>query len=141
MPNGSRRIELNSRRNRRHEILGQQGDFARHDPVPLGHDAKRLLEENLERLPDLDILEKARLERSIVLTNDLDFGDLLAASGAGLPSVILLRLDDMRPDNVNRYLSTVINRYAGELDKGAIISVSDQNIRVRRLPIPPSATP
>ena len=103
----------------------------------LGHDAKRLLEEHLERLSDSDILEKARLERSVVLTNDLDFGDLLAASGAELPSVILFRLDDMRPDNVNRYLTIVINKYVDELDRGAIISVSEQNIRVRSLPIPP----
>ncbi len=105
-----------------------------------GHEAKRLLEENLERLPDPDILAKARAERSIVLTNDLDFGDLLAESGAGLPSVIIFRLDDMRPENVNRHLVKIINTHAHDLDQGAIISVSEHNIRIHRLPItPPSA--
>ena len=108
-------------------------------PRTQGHEAKRLLEENLERLPDPDILEKARSERSIVLTNDLDFGDLLAESGAGLPSVIIFRLADMRPENVNRFLVKIINTYAHDLDQGAIISVSEYNIRLHRLPITPSS--
>ena len=47
----------------------------------LGHDAVHLREEALDRMANSDILEKARAEQKIVLTSDLDFGDLLAASG------------------------------------------------------------
>lgn len=47
-----------------------------------GHEAKRLLEENLERIADANILDKARLEQSIVVTSDLDFGELRAACRA-----------------------------------------------------------
>lgn len=43
-----------------------------------GHDAVPLREEGLSRLPDAEILAKARREQRIVLTFDLDFGDLLA---------------------------------------------------------------
>ncbi len=100
-----------------------------------GHEAKRLLEENLERLTDSEILDKARIERSIVLTNDLDFGQLLAASRTELPSVIIFRLDDMSAPNVNRHLTKIINDYAGDLAGGAIISVDERAIRIRRLPI------
>ncbi len=57
-----------------------------------GHEAKCLLQEGLERLPDPDIVNKAEQEESIILTNDLDFGNLLAASGAELPSVVIFRL-------------------------------------------------
>ncbi|GET36003.1 DUF5615 family PIN-like protein [Microseira wollei] len=56
-----------------------------------GYEAVHLIEEGLERLEDSLILEKARLEGRIVLTFDLDFGDLLAASGDALPSVIIFR--------------------------------------------------
>ena len=43
-----------------------------------GHDAVHLLDEGLYRLPDSQILAKAREEARIVLTMDLDFGRLLA---------------------------------------------------------------
>jgi predicted nuclease of predicted toxin-antitoxin system len=67
-----------------------------------GHSAVHLHEESLDCLSDHDILEKARLENSIILTSDLDFGDLLAASKASLPTVIIFRLDPpMTADKVN----------------------------------------
>ena len=100
-----------------------------------GHDAKRLLEEKLERLADSDILDKARAEQSIILTNDLDFGQLLAASRAELPSVVVFRLDDMSAANVNRYLLRIIEEYSQDLAAGAVLSVDERVIRVRRLPI------
>ena len=48
----------------------------------LGYQAAHLHQEGLDRLSDSEILEKARLNGSILLTHDLDFGDLLAASEA-----------------------------------------------------------
>ncbi len=61
-----------------------------------GHDAVHLIEEGLERLSDDLILIKAREERRILLTLDLDFGYLLAVSKTNLPSVILFRLGNAR---------------------------------------------
>lgn len=101
----------------------------------LGHHAKHLHEEGLARLADEKILEKARNERAILLTHDLDFGELMAVSQAQLPSVILFRLSDMRPDNVNHRLQQIIQCYATELEQGAIFSITDKQVRVRRLPI------
>jgi len=63
-----------------------------------GHDAVHLQEQNLGRLLDGAILAKARAEGRILLTHDLDFGELLAASGGILPSVIIFRLKDMRAE-------------------------------------------
>jgi predicted nuclease of predicted toxin-antitoxin system len=100
-----------------------------------GYEAKRLLEENLERLTDSGLLDKARAEHSIILTNDLDFGELLAASHAALPSVIIFRLHDMSAANVNRLLLKIINEYSQDLADGAVFSVDERAIRVRRLPI------
>ena len=51
-----------------------------------GHDAIHLHEQGLERLPDPEILAKARREDCVLLTHDLDFGELVAASGARLPN-------------------------------------------------------
>ena len=63
----------------------------------LGHDVVHLVELGLERLEDYSILGKARDEGRTVLTFDLDFGDLLAASGSALPSVVLFRLRNATP--------------------------------------------
>jgi predicted nuclease of predicted toxin-antitoxin system len=51
-----------------------------------GYDAIHLHEQDIERLPDPDILAKARREDCILLTHDLDFDELVAASGARLPN-------------------------------------------------------
>lgn len=69
-----------------------------------GHDALHLREEGLHRLSDEEILEKARLEERILLTFDLDLGDLLAAGLHGSPSVILFRLHNQTPSIVTERL-------------------------------------
>ena len=49
------------------------------------HDAVHLREEGLIRLPDPDIVAKAAQEQRVVLTFDLDFGDILAAARIEAP--------------------------------------------------------
>ena len=101
----------------------------------LGYEAVHLHEEGLDRLPDPDILRKARREGCVVLTSDLDFGELLAHSGEALPSVVIFRLSSMRPESVNQHLAEVIERFSTDLERGVIASVTDRRIRVRQLPI------
>lgn len=100
-----------------------------------GHDAVHLRDQGLQRLGDDGIIEKARHEDRIVLTHDLDFGRLIAISHARKPSVVTFRLGDMRASCVNHYLVQVIARFPSELEAGALVSVSEQRIRVRSLPI------
>ena len=47
-----------------------------------------------------EIVEKARREGYLVLTQDLGFGELLALGEAEVPSVVVFRLQDMRPIRV-----------------------------------------
>lgn len=101
----------------------------------LGHDAVHLHDEGLDRLSDAGILSKARAEGRIVLTRDLDFGELVAASRAQLPSVVTFRLQNMAADHVNRYLEIIVANYQERLAAGAMISVTERQIRVRSLPI------
>ena len=85
-----------------------------------GHDAVHLHERGWDRLPDSEILEKARDEGRVLLTHHLDFGQLLALSGATSPSVIVFRLADMRLDSVNRHLELVLQHAADDLERGAL---------------------
>jgi predicted nuclease of predicted toxin-antitoxin system len=101
----------------------------------LGHDAVHLHEEGLDTLPDPAILERARDQGYILLTHDLDFADLVAASGAQLPSVVIFRLRNMRPEHVSKSMERVLSQSWKALEEGAILSVTESLIRVRLLPL------
>jgi predicted nuclease of predicted toxin-antitoxin system len=81
----------------------------------LGHDAVHLSEQGLERLTDSGIVKKARQEGRIVLVHDLGFGELVAASGATLPSVITFRLRNMHPDRVHGALHSILSQHGGNI--------------------------
>ena len=101
----------------------------------VGHEAVHLHEQGLDKLSDFEILSKARREASCVLTSDLDFSELVAVGGHQLPSVIVFRLRDMRPDSVNQHLKAILDQYIGALEEGAIVSVTERHFRVRSLPV------
>ena len=100
-----------------------------------GHDAVHLNEQGLGKMPDGEILTKARAERRVLLTHDLDFGELLAANHGELPSVIIFRLRDMRAENVIFHLFVILEKQTTALEKGVVCSVSERKVRIRALPI------
>jgi predicted nuclease of predicted toxin-antitoxin system len=100
-----------------------------------GHDAVHVRTLQMHRASDQVILDHAATDARIVLTFDLDFGDILALGVRDRPSVILFRLSDERPEAVNRRLLVVLAEQATALTAGALILVEDTRYRVRRLPI------
>jgi predicted nuclease of predicted toxin-antitoxin system len=100
----------------------------------LGHDAVHVRTLGLARAADAELVARARTESSVVVTFDLDFGDILALGVLDKPSVIICRLADERADSVNRHLATVLAERLSELESGALILVEDARYRVRRLP-------
>jgi predicted nuclease of predicted toxin-antitoxin system len=103
--------------------------------VQLGHEAVHVRALGMQRAPDADIVARARADSSVVLTFDLDFGDLLALGVLDKPSVILFRLADERPASVNQRLGAVLAECSAALESGALILVEDGRYRVRKLPI------
>jgi predicted nuclease of predicted toxin-antitoxin system len=55
----------------------------------------------MQRAPDSEVVARAQSDSSIVLTFDLDFGDVLALGVLDKPSAIVFRLADERPASVN----------------------------------------
>jgi len=84
---------------------------------------------------DQDILEFARQEDRVVVTQDLDFSALLALGSYKRPSLISLRLSASDPDTITRKLLESVPRIKRELREGCAVTVEDVAIRVRRLPI------
>jgi predicted nuclease of predicted toxin-antitoxin system len=100
-----------------------------------GHDVEHLDELGLNEMSDPEVLVKAVADKRIVLTFDLDFGDLLAAGREELPSVIIVRVTNQRPDSVTPKLLDAIERFATPLSNGAVLIVEDTRCRLRRLPL------
>lgn len=100
-----------------------------------GHDAVHARELGLARATDATILERAQLEGSVVLTVDLDFGQLLAASGQGTPSVVIFRLRDQTPASITPRLLQIIAERGTDLERGAVVVVEERRYRLRLLPI------
>lgn len=87
------------------------------------HDAMHLHAEGLNCLPDSEISAKAVAETRVVLTFDLDFGDILAITRSQAPSVIIFRLRNQTPAAVNPRLFRVIAECAAELASGPSFSL------------------
>ena len=102
-----------------------------------GHEAVHLREQGLQRLEDTQIVQKALAEDRVILTHDLDLGQIVALSRGHFPSIITFRLDDMQPVQVHHYLTEVLTHFAEKLETGALVSINEQAIRARLLPIKP----
>jgi predicted nuclease of predicted toxin-antitoxin system len=87
---------------------------------------------------DLAILEAAARNARVVVSADTDFGDLLARTNAGSPSVLLLRRQGLRrASQVAELIMLNLPVIAEDLETGAIVVLDDDRIRVRRLPLRP----
>lgn len=100
-----------------------------------GHDAKHLRDEGLQRLPNGEIFKKAITEDRVVLTFDLDFGEIAALSAGRKASVVLFRLHNTRTPHVIERLADAISSCAEALANGAMVVVEESRYRVRRLPV------
>jgi predicted nuclease of predicted toxin-antitoxin system len=99
-----------------------------------GHDAVHAAELGLSTAPDQAVLDRAAQDGRIVVTLDADFHALLALVGATGPSVIRLRDEGLRGDDVARIVAHVLAVAGDDLDAGAAVSVRNGTTRVRRLP-------
>lgn len=85
--------------------------------------------------PDHEILEFARQENRIVVTQDLDFSMLVALGRYSQPSLITLRLSRADPNIVTRRLLEILPQLEQQLREGCAVTVEDENLRIRGLPI------
>ncbi len=84
--------------------------------------------------PDENIMEWARVNRSIVFTHDLDYGALLYATRASAPSVIQLRCEDVRPATMQAAVLSALDTLETDLINGALVTIDPGKSRIRTLP-------
>ena len=100
-----------------------------------GHPAAHVRERGLAAASDEEIVAHARARSETIVTNDLDFSRILAVEGATAPSVIILRLRDVKPARIATLLVGCLPTLMDPLCAGAIAIVEDAALRVRRLPV------
>ena len=84
---------------------------------------------------DSEIMSYAHTNDFAVLTHDLDFGTILAATGGAKPSVIQLRTADVSPEAAGREVLASILQMAPELERGALLTIGPAKSRMRLLPL------
>lgn len=71
----------------------------------------------------------------VVLTHDLDFSAILAATHGDKPSVVQIRSDDVKPEVIGRLVINALRQMSTELDEGALLTVDPNRTRLRLLPL------
>jgi predicted nuclease of predicted toxin-antitoxin system len=85
--------------------------------------------------PDEEILAWAREHGFVVVTNDLDFSAILAATSGRAPSVVQIRMQDLLSDTAVNLVARALEVYREDVDGGALLSIDESGTRMRMLPL------
>jgi len=92
------------------------------------------------RATDASILSWARDQGRVLVTHDLDFAAILAATEATGPSVLQIRQQDLLSSDLVRLVVDAIKTAAPALDAGAVVTIHEDRSRIRILPLDPGKT-
>ena len=84
---------------------------------------------------DAEIMRFAADADYIVLTFDLDFSAILAATKGSGPSVVQIRALDLTSETVFDFILSALRQVERELKDGAILTVDTRRARIRLLPL------
>ena len=104
----------------------------------VGHKPVHVVDEGLSGATGQEIINSARRSACVVVTLDAGFHALMALSGARSPSCIRIRTQGMRGHEIAACVQRVTQHFQEEISRGALVSVSNDGIRLRRLPIEPT---
>ena len=105
-------------------VLREAGWEAEHWSVVGKHDA-----------PDSELMAHAAKNDYVVLTHDLDFSAILAATHGQKPSVVQIRTEDVSPQVAGSQVVAAIHHLQAELEAGALVTIGPRRSRVRMLPL------
>jgi len=89
----------------------------------------------LSRASDRRILEYARENDSVVITLDADFHAILAVENALSPSVIRIRREGLKGEDLSELIERIWPEIQAQVEAGAMVTVTDASIRIRKMPI------
>lgn len=84
---------------------------------------------------DEEVLAWCAIHAHVLFTHDLDFGDILAASGKDKPSVMQLRTEEVVPEAMLQRVTSALEQLKAELAQGALVTIEPGRHRIRLLPL------
>ena len=84
---------------------------------------------------DSEIMSYARSNGYIVLTHDLDFSAILAATQGNKPSVVQIRAENIRVEAIGKQVILALRQMETELQEGALLTLDANRTRLRVLPL------
>jgi len=99
-----------------------------------GHEAKTVAQFSLEKAEDIKIVEKAVKEKMIIVTFDMDFGEIFYFSTKQKIWVIVLKLRNQTVESVNKTLEWLLKTKILEKKEfqNTLVIVREGRIRIRR---------
>lgn len=98
----------------------------------LGWETKSLLEENLGEISDEAVVILAKREKRLIITHDLDFGEIYHFKEEGKVGILVLRLKDQTVESTNKILLQFLKKKIIEKQKLAksFIILNENSFRV-----------
>ncbi len=84
---------------------------------------------------DSEIMAYAATAGYVVMTYDLDFGAILAATQGEKPSVVQIRAENPSPDVIGKQIVAALRQMTTELESGALPTIDPKRSRLRVLPL------
>lgn len=102
----------------------------------MGYEVKTVAQFGLETAEDVKIVEKAVKEKMIIITLDLDFGNIFYFSTKEKIWIIVLRLKNQTVGSVNKTLKWLLETKILEKreSKNTLMIIREKGIRIRRKP-------
>lgn len=85
--------------------------------------------------PDVEIMTFARVNNYVVLTHNLDFSAILAATHGLKSSVVQIRSEDVSPDVIGKLVVDALRQMNADLNNGALLTIDANRTRLRILPL------
>jgi len=101
----------------------------------LGYKVETAKEAGLEVAEDTEILQHARDTDAVLITNDLDFANIILYPPSSPMSIIVLKISKATIPQVHAVLRHMLKDIPSDRFRGALFVIDHNKYRVRRVPL------
>ncbi|MDR0467132.1 MAG: DUF5615 family PIN-like protein [Deltaproteobacteria bacterium] len=84
--------------------------------------------------PDAEIVARAKADGYVIMSRDLGFGIIMFMTQAKKPSIVQIRVEDVRPEIIGELVVEALRQTERDLLAGALLTIAPKRARLRLLP-------